>query len=455
MTNAGACRRAPAPTASCSGRGGLPLAPPPRRSPCDRPPAAVARPRRRGAPSSHRLQPIAACASPEIKGNAGRASRDIPAGADGSGALKTYDVVALSNLCVDIVLEVPELPPPEPAARQQLLAELTAAKLVEDETWEVGGNANFMISAARLGMAVASVGHVNEDDRFGAFLSRVLAEESVRHVERVPLPLAGDGADGAAETLLCFVLVDPDARHAFCSRYDFGPWPLLGHVKELPESSMQLLRDTRAVYINGFCFDELRPETVAAAMREARQAGAAVFFDPGPRSWTMLEGERRAAMDGVLANASVVLVTREEGEAITGESASEDIARAFLDRPGTEQLQWVVVKNGAEGATLFTREASYTAPGFSVDVEDTVGCGDSFAAAIVLGYVYQHDVSAILKLANAVGAATATQRGAGRNVGRPGTVEELLSGEEGCPDAYTLLRRSRDSSLDSGDLDWE
>lgn len=149
-------------------------------------------------------------------------------------------MVALSNLCVDIVLEVPELPPPEPAARQQLLAELTAAKLVEDETWEVGGNANFMISAARLGMAVASVGHVNEDDRFGAFLSRVLAEESVRHVERVPLPLAGDGADGAAETLLCFVLVDPDARHAFCSRYDFGPWPLLGHVKELPESSMQV-----------------------------------------------------------------------------------------------------------------------------------------------------------------------------------------------------------------------
>lgn len=28
-------------------------------------------------------------------------------------------------------------------------------------------------------------------------------------------------------TLLCFVLIDPAGAHAFCSRYDFGPWPLL------------------------------------------------------------------------------------------------------------------------------------------------------------------------------------------------------------------------------------
>jgi sugar/nucleoside kinase (ribokinase family) len=53
-----------------------------------------------------------------------------------------------------------------------------------------------------------------------------------------------------------------------------------------------------------------------------------------------------------------------------------------------------------------------------VKVKDTVGCGDSFAAAIVLGYINGCCEEATLTLANAVGAATATGRGAGRNVAK-------------------------------------
>ena len=41
-------------------------------------------------------------------------------------------------------------------------------------------------------------------------------------------------------TLLCFVLVDPISQHAFCSRYDFGPWPLLEGVTELPPSCVKV-----------------------------------------------------------------------------------------------------------------------------------------------------------------------------------------------------------------------
>lgn len=60
-------------------------------------------------------------------------------------------------------------------------------------------------------------------------------------------------------------------------------------------------------------------------------------------------------------------------------------------------------------------------------MKDTVGCGDSFAAAIVLGYTRTHDVHATLLLANAVGAATAMGRGAGTNVADAPTVLELLN----------------------------
>ena len=37
-----------------------------------------------------------------------------------------------------------------------------------------------------------------------------------------------------------------------------------------------------------------------------------------------------------------------------------------------------------------------------VDVQDTVGCGDSFAAAVVLGFTRGHAIPPVMALANAV-----------------------------------------------------
>lgn len=68
-----------------------------------------------------------------------------------------------------------------------------------------------------------------------------------------------------------------------------------------------------------------------------------------------------------------------------------------------------------------------------VEVADTVGCGDSFAAAIMMGYIKQGTmpIPTTLALANAVGAATAMGQGAGRNVASAAKVLELLGSAEG------------------------
>lgn len=62
--------------------------------------------------------------------------------------------------------------------------------------------------------------------------------------ERVPqvVRLAPDSLKGTPldQTLLCFVFVDPHGKHSFCSRYDFGPWPLLGGVQQLPPRVLQV-----------------------------------------------------------------------------------------------------------------------------------------------------------------------------------------------------------------------
>ena len=84
----------------------------------------------------------------------------------------SYDVIALGNLCLDIFVSVPELPSPEESSRRNLLNQLTASP-PSRAAWEVGGNTNFMIAAARLGMQVAPVGHLGPDE-YGQYIKDVL-----------------------------------------------------------------------------------------------------------------------------------------------------------------------------------------------------------------------------------------------------------------------------------------
>ena len=78
----------------------------------------------------------------------------------------------------------------------------------------------------------------------------------------------------------------------------------------MPPFLPQALRNTRGLLLNGFVFDELAPAVIMAAVQVARDAGAAIFFDPGPRSWTLTRGARRAALDALLDATDVVLMTQ-------------------------------------------------------------------------------------------------------------------------------------------------
>ncbi|EIE24898.1 Ribokinase-like protein, partial [Coccomyxa subellipsoidea C-169] len=334
-----------------------------------------------------------------------------------------YDVVSLGNLCVDVVLHLDEMPPLEEVKTIEYLRKLTT-QTHRREFWEVGASCNFLIAAARMGLSTAAVANLGEDV-YGQFLLDVLQEEGVSRFQ----PLASSAFDEALkETLLCFVLVDDrTSAHAFCSRYDFGPWPLLPGVDRLPEEVHQVLRDARGLFVAGCCFDELPPAVIMEAVKSARSAGSAIFFDPGPRSWTFREPERRRALDELLDSTDVVLMTEEEAAAITGTSDPEAAAHAILERPGAV-TQWCVVKLGSRGAVLCSKSprATYRQHALLVDVQDTVGCGDSFAAAVVLGYTRGHRIPPLLALANAVGAATAMGSGAGRNVATAEAIRELL-----------------------------
>ncbi|KAF5199625.1 pfkB-like carbohydrate kinase family protein [Thalictrum thalictroides] len=336
---------------------------------------------------------------------------------------KDADIATLGNLCVDVVLNVPSLPPPSFEERRAYMDKLSASQ-PDKKYWEAGGNCNMVIAAARLGLSCLSLGHVG-DEIYGNFLLDVLHEEGIGMVEMSEeSDLVADTA--SYETLLCWVLVDPLHRHGFCSRADFSKDPAFNWMSKISGDVKSAIKRSKILFCNGYAYDELSPSLLVAALEYAIEVGTSIFFDPGPRGRTLKIGtpEQQRALDQYLRMSDVLLLTSDEAESLTGVS-NPILAGQELLRKG-KRTKWVIVKMGPKGSILITKSSVSCAPAFKVNVIDTVGCGDSYTAAIAYGFL--HDMPAVntLTLANAVGAATATGCGAGRNVATLTKVIELL-----------------------------
>ncbi|KAA3471215.1 5-dehydro-2-deoxygluconokinase [Gossypium australe] len=339
-------------------------------------------------------------------------------------AFKTVDVATLGNLCVDIVLNVPKLPPPSPDSRKAFMEQLSSSP-PDEQYWEAGGNCNMAIAAARLGLKCVAIGHVG-NEIYGKFLEDVLQAEGIGMVGMSEETDVLNAPSSSYETLLCWVLVDPLQKHGFCSRADFSKEPAFSWMNTLSEEVKRAFKRSRILFCNGYDFDELSPHMIISAVEYAVEVGTSVFFDPGPRGKSLLSGtvEEQKALKHFLRMSDVLLLTSDEAESLTG-LVDPILAGQELLRKGN-RTKWVVVKMGPKGSILITKFSITCASAFKVKIMDTVGCGDSFVAAIAYGFIHNIPLVTTLAFANAVGAATAMGCGAGRNVATLKQVVELM-----------------------------
>ncbi|OMO78418.1 Carbohydrate kinase PfkB [Corchorus capsularis] len=347
-----------------------------------------------------------------------------PRSLSSSNPTKTVDVATLGNLCVDIVLNVPQLPPPSPDARKAFMEQLSSSP-PDKQYWEAGGNCNMAIAAARLGLNCITIGHVGKEI-YGNFLLDVLHDEGIGMVGMSEETDPVSSPSAFYETLLCWVLVDPSQKHGFCSRADFSKEPAFSWMSTLTEEVKSGIVRSRILFCNGYDFDEFSPGVIMSAVDYAVEVGTSVFFDPGPRGKSLIRGtaEEQKALRHFLRMSDVLLLTSDEAESLTG-IVNPILAGQELLRKGV-RTKWVVVKMGSKGSILITASSITSAPAFKVKVVDTVGCGDSFVAAIAFGFIHNIPLVTTLAFANAVGAATAMGCGAGRNVATLKQIVELL-----------------------------
>ena len=70
------------------------------------------------------------------------------------------------------------------------------------------------------------------------------------------------------------------------------------------------------------------------------------------------------------------------------------------------------VTKGADGAALWVGQQLYRSPGIPVTVQDTIGSGDAFLAALLRGYLIGQQPADYLAFACAAGSLVASYQGA-------------------------------------------
>jgi fructokinase len=262
----------------------------------------------------------------------------------------------------------------------------------------LGGAAfNFAAHAARLGHRVYFISAVGADERGRRALEQAARLGlSTSYIRCVPEQATG----------VVSVRVDAAGQPAFTihrpAAYDF---PALS-AEELQELSSE-----RPEWIYYGTLAQMSRQTKELTFRLIESNPAARrFYDVNLRA----NSYEPALVVELMTRASLVKLNEEEVrtlEEVFGRPhrSLEDFCRRHLERFGWEG---VCVTRGAQGCALLVGGEYLEAPGYRVQVADTVGAGDAFAAALVHGLGCGWPACEVADFANRVGALVASRRGA-------------------------------------------
>lgn len=295
-------------------------------------------------------------------------------------------VAVLGQVARDLVVQVPDLPEPG----------TSTAVTTRRET--LGGKgANIAVGIAQLGISVALVGVVG-DDEVGA---RLLAQARADGIDTDPVVRRAGTATGLIVDLLT----------------ERGEWR---YLEDLPEAVQLTEADVTAVENVLTSADTVvvqlqQPaEAALAAVRRARAAGCRVVLDGAPRP-----DERR---EPLLVAADVLRLDHHEAELLTGARIGDAgsglrAARDLLERGP----QLVAVAVDGVGNAFAWPGGDLVLPLTGTRVVDTTGGGDAFTAGLTCALTAGRTPWQAARLAVAAAGATVGHPG-----GRPNLTPDAL-----------------------------
>lgn len=278
----------------------------------------------------------------------------------------------------------------------------------------LGGSAgNTAFGLARLGARVGLISRVGNDE-FGAFLLERLQQE------------------GVATNL---VKVDPEYRTALAIAALFPPADsqVLFYRKPCADTRVTVAdidRDTllaaKLLVVNGTALSESPSrEAVLWALEQRRSAGLINVMDLDWRPMLWAHQDDARLYYGLALRQTDIALANESELAFAG--LSDDPAKA-AHHLLTLGVREVVAKRGGEGVILFRSDAGpLSVPPFRVEVVNTLGAGDGFAAAYCYGLLQGWAPENTLRFANAAGALVVSRHSCSEAMPTLAEVETLMA----------------------------
>lgn len=257
-----------------------------------------------------------------------------------------------------------------------------------------GSAANVAAWIARVGMPASFVGSVG-DDTFGDLIIDDLKREKVGlHISRT----------SDYDTGVILVLIDLQGQRSMVTNQgaDFRLMP-----EDLPQDA---LKNCSHLHLTAWSLFTDPPRAAAIrAAQIAKAAGATVSLDPASYQMIHEMGDEAFARITDELPVDMLFPNRDEGQALTGERAPEQIARVLRERyPGAI----VVLKLDRDGCFVMAEQHAQHYPTPDGPVIDATGAGDAFDAAFIAWYMHDRDLARAAQFANLIGTWVVARYGA-------------------------------------------
>lgn len=232
-----------------------------------------------------------------------------------------------------------------------------------------GAPANVAVGLARLGAKVTFLGKVG-DDVLGRFLEETLKAYGV---DTSAMTFTKDTRTGVV-----FVTLGQGGERSFEFYIDPSADRFLAE-KEVKEA---LFEEHNLLHFGSISLiSEPAKSATQKAVRLAKEKGLIVSYDPNLRLglWTN-ENHAREEISSMLSEVSVLKISEEELEFITGEA---DIEKG-VKKLGKFAIPLIFITLGSEGSYIFLQgHSSVKVDAMKVKAVDTTGAGDAFVSGIL------------------------------------------------------------------------
>ncbi len=305
-------------------------------------------------------------------------------------------VVGVGNALVDRTYLLSNLPEPDGGAS------------VEDYEVRPGGvEANVIAALARLGHEAGIVARLGDD----AVAETVLADLDDRGVDRSRVRIV----DGETSSY-CLVL-----RNRAGERMIIGGGEGTANLR-LDDADLTYLADADAVFTSGYA--PARVHGTLATARESGQIRSLVFDLAGRLADLQTRGLDAGTIDATAAACDLFLGNRAAVDSYVGGTNLDE----SVERLRSRGISRGAVTDGESGATLFDGDRRASVPAFDVDVTDTTGAGDAFAAGLTDAWLLRDEpMEQAGRFAAAVAALACTGEGARGNLPACREVTEFLT----------------------------